>query len=72
MNKTIEIIRFLRHNPMSSTSEILLHVNISQAGFYRHKKTALKILGVEISFSTHGNNQGYEITSYGIIDRYKL
>jgi hypothetical protein len=57
---------------MSSTSEILQAVNISEAGFYRHKKHALNVLGVEISFSTHGNLQGHEITNYGIIDRYKL
>jgi len=72
MNKTIKIIRFLHNNPMSSASEILRSVNISQAGFFRHKKTGLKILGVKISFSVHGLKQGYEITDYGIIDRNKL
>lgn len=72
MNKTVELIRYIQYNPMSKLSDITKKTGLSKAGFFRHRNQAKNVLGVEISFSNHGNLSGYEITGYGIIDRYKL
>lgn len=72
MNKTVDIIRYIRYHPWVSTSEVLEALNISEACFYRHKKRAYEILEVEISFVNQNKTCGHGITNYGIIDRDKL
>lgn len=70
IEKTLDIVSNI-HNGKFPGVERLMWINlVSQAGLFRHLKTAKRILKMSIRFDK--DESGYYIEDYGILDKNKL